>query len=347
VRLRVAYEGLAERIGGLFNLVPEPIGFSMYGMAVARSLQVAERTGLIAALAEGEASADELAARCELRPAGTRLLLDSLTAAHLLRCSGERYSLDSRAKKWLDPASESSVAGFLADNWHYWDWYAQLEPLIRDGQAVDIHAKPPDDPYWRSYMRGQYEIARLSSNAVAKAIKLREPPRSLLDVAGGHGEFSMALCRRHPELRSRIVDLPGSAAVGREIVAAAGMSDRVEHVEGDMFVTDLGGPHDGALCFNIVHHLSPEQIRQLFARIAAALAPGAPLVVLDLYTRPPGATPDSGALLGLFFHLTSGADTYSTQEVEGWLADAGLEPAGVRRLPQLPGLALVTGRRRA
>ncbi len=345
MRLSVSYDGAVERVGGLLNQVPEPIGYSMFGMVLARAVQVAERTGLFTALAPGDASASELVERCGLQLAGTKLVLDVLVSADVLTLHGERYALHRRARKWLDPQSPAYLGGFLADNWHYWSWWAGLEALLRDGQAVQLHDKPPGDPYWRSYITGQYELARLSSGAVAKAIRLREPARSLLDVAGAHGEFSMGLCRRHPQLVSTVVDLPGSAAIGREIVASAGMSDRVRHVEGDMFTTELGGPHDGALCFNIIHHLSPEQIQALFARIGATLAPEAPLVVLDLYTRPPGRPPDSGALLGLFFHLTSGADTYSTDEVGEWLGQTGFGGLSVRRLPQLPGLALVTGRR--
>jgi ubiquinone/menaquinone biosynthesis C-methylase UbiE len=167
----------------------------------------------------------------------------------------------------------------------------------------------------------------------------------LLDVAGAHGEFAMALCRRHPELRATVVDLPGSARVGREIVAAQGMSDRVNHVEGDMFTADLGGPHDGALLFNILHHLSPERGRELLVRVARALRPGAPVCVVDLFDRPPGRRPDSGAYLGLFFHLTSAADTYSRAEMSRWIRESGFGPVRARTLPQLPGLALLRAER--
>jgi hypothetical protein len=146
-------------------------------------------------------------------------------------------------------------------------------------------------------------------------------------------------------LTATVVDLPGSARIGREIVAAAGMSERVSFVEGDMFAADYGGPHNGALAFNIVHHLSPDASQALFARIAEALVPGSPLCVLDLYDRPPGKRPDTGSFLGLFFHLTSGADTYSTGEVSEWLAVSGFGPAKVKTLPQLPGLAIVRAER--
>jgi hypothetical protein len=125
------------------------------------------------------------------------------------------------------------------------------------------------------------------------------------------------------------------------------MSDRVSHLEGDMFELDLGGPHDGALVFNIVHHLTPERATALFERIAAALAPGAPLCVLDLYDRPQGRRPDSGSFLGLFFHLTSGADTYPRGEVAGWIRESGFGEVKARTLPQLPGLALLRAERTA
>jgi hypothetical protein len=347
VRIGVRYDGVTERVGALLNRVPVPIGLAMFGMPVARAVQVAQRTGVFAELAGGPATAAELADRLALRPEGVKLLCDALCAAGVLRLGrGERYTLARRAAKWLAPDSPEQVGGFLADTAHYWEWWGELEPLVREGRAVELHDKPPDDPYWPSYITGQYELARLSSDAVARAVGLDSGARSLLDVAGAHGEFSMALCRRHPELRATVVDLPGSARVGSEIVQRAGMSERVRHVEGDMFAADLGGPHDGALAFNIVHHLSPGKAGELFERIAAALRPGAPLCVLDLYARPAGKQPDTGALLGLFFHLTSGADTYSTDAVSGWLTQAGFAPPRVKRLPQLPGLAILRAERR-
>ncbi len=346
MRIGVRYDDLKERVGGVLNLVPEPVGLSMLAMPVARSLQVAQSTGMLSRLAAGPASSQELAQRLGLREQGTLRVLEVLTVAGILELRGERFQIASRQRKWLDPESTTYVGDFLADNIHYWEWWQDLEGLVRDGRSVELHDKPPDDPYWRSYITGQFQLAKLSSAAVAKAVRLPAGSSSLLDVAGAHGEFSMALCRSHERLTATVVDLPGSARIGREIVAQAGMSERVRHVEGDMFATDLGGPHDGALVFNIVHHLSPEQVRTLFERVAAAVRPGAPLCVLDLYDRPAGRAPDSGSYLGLFFHLTSGADIYSTEQVSRWLRESGFEDLKVRRLPQLPGLALVRSVRR-
>jgi hypothetical protein len=348
MRVGVRYDDLKERVGGALNLVPTPVGLAMFGMPVARSLQVAQSTGMLGELAAAPASAADLAGRLGLREQGTSRVLEVLVASGVLELdSGERYRLPARQAKWLDPSSSSYVGDFLGDTAHYWEWWQDLEHLVRDGRSIELHDRDPEDPYWSSYITGQYQLARLSSGAVAKAVALPAGASSLLDVAGAHGEFSMALCRSHEGLQATVVDLPGSARVGRQIVAGAGMAERVRHVEGDMFDVELGGPHDGALVFNIIHHLSPEQARGLFARVGAALRPGAPLCVLDLYDRPAGRRPDSGSFLGLFFHLTSGADTYSQAEVSEWLTDAGFERPRARTLPQLPGLALLRAEWRA
>ncbi|HEX2097092.1 MAG TPA: methyltransferase [Solirubrobacterales bacterium] len=345
MRIAAQPDGPVERLGLLLNQLPTPIGEAMFAMPVARSLQVAQSTGMLTALAEGPREPAELAEHLGLQAAGTQRVLDVIASlGHLKLRPDGKYEMTGRAKRWLDPSSDRYVGDFLADTGYYWEWWGDLERLVRDGSHAELHAKSPDDPYWRSYIRGQYQVARLSSDEVAKAVPLADNAHSILDVAGGHGEFSMALCRRHQGLKATVIDLPGSAAVGREIVAEAGMSDRVSHLEGDMFEVEIEGHHDGALCFNIIHHLTPEQIRELFSRIRTALRPGAPLCVLDLYDRPPGQKPDSGSILGLFFHLTSGADTYTREEMSRWLSESGFGDVRIDTFRTLPSLAMVTGR---
>jgi SAM-dependent methyltransferase len=342
MRIGAIPDGLVERIGLLFGKVPTPIGESLFAMPVARSLQVAQRTGILGALAEGPRDPAELAEHLGLQATGTSRVLDVIaTLEHVKQNPDGTYEMTASGHRWLDPSSDTYLGDFLADTAHYWDWYAGLEDLVREGKHVELHEKAPDDPYWQSYIRGQYQLARLSSAEVAKAIPLAKGAHQLLDVAGAHGEYSMALCRRHEGLRATIVDLPGSARVGEEIVAEAGMGDRVRHLVGDMFEVDYDGHYDGALSFNIIHHLSPEQIRALFARIRAVLRPGAPLCVLDLYDRPGGQRANLASILGLFFHLTSGADTYTTDEVSRWMQESGYGSVEVKSFRTLPDLRLL------
>jgi ubiquinone/menaquinone biosynthesis C-methylase UbiE len=345
MRLGAIPDGLIERIGLRLGRLPTPIGEAMYAMPIARSLQVAQRTGILGALAAGPREPAELAEHLGLQARGTIRVLDVIASlGHVKQNPDGRYEMTNAGRRWLDPRSDTYLGDFLADTYEYWDWYAGLEDLVRDGKHVELHEKAPDDPYWQSYIRGQYQVARLSSAEVAKAIPLARGSHSILDVAGAHGEFSMALCRRHEGLRATIVDLPGSARVGEEIVAEAGMSERVRHLVGDMFEVDYDGHYDAALCFNIIHHLSPEQIRTLFRRIRAVLRPGASLCVLDLYDRESGERANLASILGLFFHLTSGADTYTIEEVSRWMGESGYGRVEVESFRTLPDLRLLVAK---
>lgn len=320
---------------------------TLFAPPLARVLHVGVEVGLFERLARGgAASADELAGALDLRPAGTRHLCDCLAAVGHLKIDREgRYRLARRSRRWLDPASPHSVAGYVAHSATYWDWWGDLEGLVREGRHVELHEAAADDASWRSYIRGQFELARLSAPEVARSLRVAPGATSLLDVAGAHGLFAAALCERHRDLRATVLDLPGSVAVGRELLGEHGGpgAARVTHVEGDATVAELGGPHDVVLLFNFVHHLDEAQTAALLSRVHAAIRPGGTLAILDLFApapgvRRPGQIP---AFLGLFFHLTSGADVPDHRTLGAQLKAAGFEPATATSLRAVPAQTLL------
>jgi 2-polyprenyl-3-methyl-5-hydroxy-6-metoxy-1,4-benzoquinol methylase len=337
MRMKAAADDPLERIAISLNLAPLPAAYAMYGMVAGRVVGVAQRLGLFKQLLKGPATAGRVAEELELQVAGTRLLCENLAGLEILEQDGHTFSLPKRSRKWLDPESDTYIGTWLEHSTTYWEWYGDLERIVRDGGSFEIHREPAEDEeYWRLYITGQYELARLAAPEVAKSIDLGDRPTALLDVAGAHGWFSAELCKRHETLHATVLDLPGSARVGRQIIATAGMTDRVEHRDGDMFESDFGGPYDGALVFDIIHHLSGEQIVTLLRRVRAAIKPGATVAVLDMFRSDAKRQRASAAGLGLFFHLTSGADLHSPGELAGYLSDAGFgEPkrTRVRRIP--------------
>jgi cyclopropane fatty-acyl-phospholipid synthase-like methyltransferase len=236
------------------------------------------------------------------------------------------------------------VAHFVAGTADYWQWWAALPEVARSGRPFQHHDVAPDDPYWRRYLTGQFELSRLSAGEVARKLEVPPGDRTLLDVGGGHGWYSAQLCRRHPGLVATVLDLPGSARIGREIIAAAGMSDRVRHRDGDALTADLGGPYDLILCFNLVHHLTPDEIVDLFRRFHDALAPGGSLAVMDGFADPARRASAAGNVLGLFVYLSSGSGAFTPDQLHGWLKTAGFAPPRKVPMRRIPGLALYQSR---
>jgi O-methyltransferase domain len=333
-------EWLALRAG----VVPTPAAEAWGGMGMSGMLIAAVRTGLAARLAQGPATAVELAADLRLDPVPTRLLLDCLRSGGHVITRGGRYQLSRSSRRWLDPGSELSVARFVAGTADYWTWWASLDEVTRSGQPAGHHDAPPDDPYWRRYITGQLDLARLSASEVARKLPLTGEARTVLDIGGGHGWYSAQLCARHPQLTATVLDLPGSAAIGREIIAKAGLAERVRHRDGDATTDDLGGGYDGVLCFNLVHHLSADQIVGLFGRIRTALAPGGVLAVMDAFAEPERRKSAAANFLGLFVYLSSGAQIHTPAELHGWLGQAGFGTPKRKPILRIPGQAMYLAR---
>jgi SAM-dependent methyltransferase len=334
-------EWLALRAG----VVPNPAAEAWGGMALSGVLIAAVHTGVTARLAEHPSTADDLAASLGLDPLPTRLLLDCLRSAGYVTCRAGSYRLSRSGRRWLRPDSGLSVARFVAGTADYWSWWSGLDEVTRGAPVAGHHDAAPGDPYWRRYIGGQFELARLSAAEVARKLRLPADPRSLLDIGGGHGWYSAQLCRRYPHLTATVLDLPGSAAIGREIIAAAGLSDRVRHRDGDATVDDLGSGHDAVLCFNLVHHLKPDQIAGLLKRIHGALAPGGTLAVMDAFAEPDRRKSAAANFLGLFVYLSSGSSVHTPAQLREWLREAGFGAPRKIRILRIPGQAMYAVRK--
>jgi ubiquinone/menaquinone biosynthesis C-methylase UbiE len=334
-------EWLALRTG----VVPTAAAEAWGGMALSGVLIAAVRTGVAARLARQPSTAADLAADLGLDPLPTQFLLDCLRSVGHVSSRAGRYRLSRSARRWLDPDSELSVARFVAGTADYWSWWSGLDEVTRGEKPAGHHDAPPGDPYWRRYIYGQLELARLSAAEVARKMRLPGDPRSLLDIGGGHGWYSAQLCRRYPRLTATVLDLPGSAAIGREIIAEAGMAGRVRHRDGDATTDELGSGYDAVLCFNLVHHLTPEQIPVLFGKIHEALAPGGSLAVMDAFAEPDRRTSAAANFLRLFVYLSSGSAVYTPAQLRGWLRTAGFGAPRRIRVLRIPGQALYVVRK--
>lgn len=340
MRLSLRSNSLVEWLALRTGLVPTPAAEAWAGMALSGVLCAATRVGVTARLATGPVTAADLAAELGLAPTAVQLLLDCLRSTGHVACRGGRYELSRASRRWLDPSSELSVARFVAGTGDYWTWWASLPEVVRTGRPEGHHDAPPEDPYWRRYIMGQYELARLSAAEVATRLRVPSGARSVLDLGGGHGWYSAQLCRRYPRLTATVVDLPGSARIGREIIAGADLADRVHHREADVLAADLGGPYDVVLCFNLVHHLRPDGIVELFRKALAAMTPGGIFAIMDAFADPLRRTSAAGNFLGLFLYLSSGGQVYTPAQLNDWLDASGFAPPRRTPIRRIPGETL-------
>ena len=310
---------------------PDPFLDTFTGLVAARAVTTAVMLGVFDALHEAPATPAELAERLKLDPLGAETLLATLTALGYVE--GDPVRNSEVSERLLVKTSPESIATFIGHQGDlHWQVLDLLPEAVRDGRAYEMHESRQDDPErWEAYIRGLFEISRPEQDANAALVPVESAQR-LVDVAGGHGGFSMAMCRRHPELRATVLDLPPSAAVGRKIVAEQGFADRVEFREGDVFELGLGENLDVVSIFNLIHHLPEERDRELVRMARAALRPGGVLVIGDSARPEPGGSMSAhGAVSSLLFYAWSHSRNFSPSEVRGWLEEAGFEDVKVHQ----------------
>jgi ubiquinone/menaquinone biosynthesis C-methylase UbiE len=345
VRVATKSESVQERLALAAGVIPTPLLETFEAMAMARAIMAGVSLGIFDALAENPDDADGLARRLQLDPHGTDILLVALHALGYVQQRAGRYRNSSAVEKFVLPDSPQTVRAYVGDfNRDMWDEFSRVEDAIRGGETSGLHSREPDDPYWERYMRGLFDLTRLAGDDVAKMIPVRNPKR-MLDLAGGHGGYAIAMCRRHAELTVTIAELEGAARIGREIVREQGMADRIDFLVGDMFTTDLGDGYDVATAFQILHHFDEDVNVELLTRAREALRDGGTVAVLEQERPPAGERGSSiGALTGLLFYVTSRARTYTADELTTFVEAAGFNRVRQRRSQQFPGHVVVTGR---
>jgi SAM-dependent methyltransferase len=323
---------------------PDPFLDTFTGLVAARAVTTAVMLGVFDALHEAPARSAELAERLDLDPLGAETLLTTLAVLGYVEDEPARNTEVS--ERLLVSSSPESIATFIGGQGDlHWQVLDGLPQAVRDGRVYAMHEQRRDDAErWEAYIRGLFEISRPEQDANAELVPVSEP-RRLVDVAGGHGGFAMAMCRRHPGLSATVVDLPPSAAVGREIVAEQGFAERVEFREGDVFELGLGEDVDVVSFFNLIHHLPEQRDRELVAMAREALRPGGALVVGDsARPEPGGAMSEHGAVSSLLFYAWSHSRNFAPSEVRGWLEDAGFEDVQVHQNARSQWRMVVVGR---
>ena len=276
MKLGVIPENLLERVALAAGVVPTPLFDTASAMMLARTIMAATKLGVFEALASGPLTAHKVAAHCGTEPRATEKLLTALAGCGYVRTEHGQYALAPIARKWLLKDSPQSLRDKMLIQFTEWEWIAGYEEFVSSGIPIDIHRVLSDDE-WGQYQRAMRALAGGSASEVARRTPAPSGARDMLDIGGSHGYYSVALCRRHPGLRSVILDLPEAVKHAEPILAREGMGDRVTHRAGNALTDDLGTQAwDLVFIALLVHHFDEQANRDLVRRIARAPAGGHP-----------------------------------------------------------------------
>lgn len=285
--------------------------------------------------AASNADAETIAEALQLSPRGTRLLLDACVAVGLLHKKDTQYHNTSEADAFLVSNQPGDLSRALRYNRDVYPAWGKLTDLVRSGEPVErpqIHLGE-DAQRTQAFVHAMHGRAMAIGQSVVPVLQLNEC-RHLLDIGGGSGAYSMLITKRFPELTSTVIDLPGILNVSRTLIAAEGLTDRVQCIDGDYHTTEFPAGNDAVIIFGVLHQEAPESIVDILTRAHASLNPGGRIYILDMMTDTTRCHPAFSALFAVNMALTKEEGwVFSDQDIEGWLREAGFHDTTCRALP--------------
>jgi acetylserotonin N-methyltransferase len=166
---------------------------------------------------------------------------------------------------------------------------------------------------------------------------------TLLDLGGATGHLAVAACRRHPQLRALVFDLPGTQELAKELISTTDVADRIDLVAGDFFADTLPAA-DIIAVGRIVHDWSLDKVRRLLHKIHERLPSGGALLILEKLLNDDRSGPSWAVLQSLNMLVCTEGKERTLAEYTALLHDAGFtRVAGQRTVTPLDAVLAVKG----
>jgi SAM-dependent methyltransferase len=300
-----------------------------HGYRVSQVLITCVDLGVFEAIAAGAATEAEITAAIACDARGTGLLLNTAASLGLLQKRDGRFANSPLAGTCLTRGGAGAMAGSLRLEAAFYRRWARLADAVRTGRRPEEDRRDEEAGDWaHNFVYGLYDMARPVAPFIAEALALPDDrPLRVIDVGGCHAAYSLALARRHPRLTAVVFELPAVVPHARELIAQAGLAERVTVQEGDFQREGLGAGYDVALVFGVLNGEPPAGRPALIRKVYDCLNPGGRIVLRDFVLDDDRAGPPEAAIFALQMLLATESGGLDTRgDWASWLAAAGFAP---------------------
>ncbi|RZO79413.1 MAG: methyltransferase domain-containing protein [Halieaceae bacterium] len=298
------------------------------GFVYTQTLTAVVQSNLLAVLQGRIESTKSVAAMCGL----------TASAAHTLLTAAQALKLTEEVSRgfWMVGELGASVLGnpAVADMVkHHQVLYRDLaDPLallrhrdktgLRDYWSYVPGGNNPDDGH-REYSQLMSSSLALISDHILETYPLNDC-QSLIDVAGGTGNFARMVKKRYPDITATVLDLPEVVSEAKNQFPRCD----IRFVATDMFRSPL--PQDVELfsLIRVLHDHDDEPVVSLLTRLHEALKPGGHLLIAEPMAGTTGAEAIGDTYFGFYLWAMGSGRPRTANELKAMCLAAGF--SGIR-----------------
>jgi hypothetical protein len=321
-------------------VTPERLFQFAWGYAPALMLESAVHLRVFEILDTGPKTVEEMETATGASARGLRYLMNGLLGLGLLLRDGMgKYMLTPESAVFLVPGKPTYIGGFFRHiSTQLIPGWLRLTEIVRTGEPHrPVNEQTAGSEFFVDFVADLFPLNYPSAGILARALGVPEKSGtySVLDLATGSGVWGIGVAQTSPNVTVTAVDWPDVLKVTERMAAQFGLTDRIRYVGGDLKDADFGMGHQLATLGHILHSEGEERSRTLLKKTFEALAPGGTIAIAEYLVNDDRTGPPIGLIFAVNMLVnTSKGDTFSFEEIRGWLEEVGF--VNVRTL-DIPG----------
>lgn len=315
------------------QVTPERIMQMAWGYAVTLILEAGIRNKVFDTLDSGPKSVAEVAAASAASTRGLSAIMNALVGVDLLKKTGDgKYELTPESAAFLVTTKPSYMGGMVAHTSGQLipNWLHLTEVVATGKPASSVNQADGGEAFFQELVSNIFPMSYAPAQALAAHLALGESgsPVRVLDLGAGSGVWSIAIAQSSPRVTVTAVDWPGVLPITQKHADRFGVGDRYTMIPGDLATVDFGSGHNLITIGHILHSEGVERSKKLLRKCFDALAPGGTIAIQEFLVNPERTGPPMGLIFAVNMLVnTDSGDTWSFEEISGWLKEAGfLDP---------------------
>jgi SAM-dependent methyltransferase/predicted transcriptional regulator len=252
-------------------------------------------------------------------------LMNALVSLGFLKKKNHLFYNTTESFAFLSKKSPDYLGGLMHSN-HLWNTWSNLTKVIKTGVSAhpdEINSRGED--WLTPFITAMHDRAKKQAPLQLASIDLSEI-KSILDIGGGSGAYSMEFASRKPGIDATVFDLPNVVPITKVFLEKEGFSDKVKTYAGDYTTDDLPGGFDMVFLSAIIHSNSLEVNADLIKKCFGSLNKNGRIVIQDWIMNNDRTQPTPGAVFAINMLVgTESGDCYTEPEVTEMLSAAGFK----------------------
>ena len=299
--------------------------------------------GIFTTIEESGSTNHQIATTLQLDEHASERLLNALVSLGFLTKHVGLYFNTPESFTYLSTKSHDYLGGLMHTN-HLWNTWSNLTTVVKTGasaHSTDINERGED--WLFSFISAMHDRAKKQAPMQLTTVDLSEV-KSILDIGGGSGAYSMEFIRKKFEIEATVFDLPNVVHITQHFIDQEGFSGKIKTVTGDYTTDDLPTGYDLAFLSAVIHSNSLDVNLNLINKCYHALNKNGKILIQDWIMNNERTQPTPGAIFAVNMLVgTVAGDCFTELEVTKMLQAAGFST--IKRIEFETGLSQMTAQK--